>query len=124
MRHRPIPSGTTGLIVLAVAAVPLVLSRCKPLAKRVGEKLVSWGEELKKEAEKPDSEMVVAKVADSEEPAQVTEAEAPVEIVEDKTAKSTATVTAKPKPKAAPKKTAASKPKTAAKKAPPKKPAS
>lgn len=56
MRSRPlIPGGRGGLLLLAAAAVPLVLSRCKPLAKKVGEKMVQWGEKIRKEADRPDS---------------------------------------------------------------------
>lgn len=52
MQVRPVISlGRSGLLVLAAAAVPLVLSTCKPAAKWVGEKLVEWGEKLKKESE-------------------------------------------------------------------------
>ncbi len=43
------------MLILAFAAVPIVLSRCKPLAKQVGQKLVQWGESLQKDAEKMDS---------------------------------------------------------------------
>lgn len=54
MRVRPnIPVGRTGLLVLAAASVPLLLSKVKPAAKWVGEKMVEWGEQLKKEAESP-----------------------------------------------------------------------
>jgi hypothetical protein len=37
--------------VLAFAAVPLIISSCKPVAKKIGEKLAEWGEKLKKENE-------------------------------------------------------------------------
>ncbi|MCC7229537.1 MAG: hypothetical protein IT203_04020 [Fimbriimonadaceae bacterium] len=50
MRPRPIvPPGKAGLLLIAVATVPLILGRCKPFAKRVGSKLVEWGEKLQKE---------------------------------------------------------------------------
>ena len=39
--------------MLAAAAIPLVLSKYKPAAKWVGDKLVEWGEQLKKEGESP-----------------------------------------------------------------------
>ena len=56
MRSRPlIPGGRTGLFVLAAAAVPIVLSRCKPFAKKLGAKMVEWGERINKEADRPDS---------------------------------------------------------------------
>jgi hypothetical protein len=55
MRPRPIiPPGKAGVLVLAAATVPLLLSRCKPFAKKVGEKMVEWGEKLQKEVEKPE----------------------------------------------------------------------
>ena len=56
MRTRPlIPGGRGGLLVLAVAAVPIVLNRCKPFAKKVGEKMVEWGEKIKKDADRPET---------------------------------------------------------------------
>lgn len=59
MRSRPlIPGGRGGLLVLAVAAVPIVLNRCKPFAKRVGEKMVEWGEKIKKDADRPETTVV------------------------------------------------------------------
>lgn len=54
-----IPGGRTGLFVLAAASVPIVLSRCKPLAKKLGEKMVEWGERIKKEADGPASTTTV-----------------------------------------------------------------
>jgi hypothetical protein len=50
-----IPIGRGGLLVLAVAAIPLVISKCKPVAKQVGDKLVEWGEKLKKDADRTDT---------------------------------------------------------------------
>ncbi|MBC8064354.1 MAG: hypothetical protein H7Y17_05955, partial [Chlorobia bacterium] len=56
MRSRPlIPGGRGGLLVLAIAAVPIVLNRCKPFAKKVGEKMVEWGEKIKKDADRTES---------------------------------------------------------------------
>lgn len=56
MRSRPlIPGGRGGLLVLAVAAVPIVLNRCKPFAKKVSEKMVEWGEKIKKDADRPET---------------------------------------------------------------------
>ena len=55
MRPRPIiPPGKAGVLVLAAATVPLLISRCKPFAKKMGEKMVEWGEKLQKEALKPE----------------------------------------------------------------------
>lgn len=59
MRSRPlIPGGRGGLLVLALAAVPIVLNRCKPFAKKVGEKMVEWGEKIKKDADRPETTVV------------------------------------------------------------------
>lgn len=56
MRVRPIiPGGRAGLLMLAAASIPLVLSKCKPAAKWLGEKMVEWGEQLRKDAESPES---------------------------------------------------------------------
>jgi hypothetical protein len=46
--------------VLAFAAVPLIISSCKPVAKKVGEKLVEWGEKLRKDSEEVEAPPVVA----------------------------------------------------------------
>jgi hypothetical protein len=111
MRPRPIiPPGRAGLLVLAAATVPIVISRCKPLAKRVGEKMVEWGEKLQKEARKPDPQP---------EPAKAEEAVATATAVAEPVAAEPAEPP-KPKPKAAAPKKAAAKPKTATKKSPPK----
>lgn len=40
----------TAIIAAAVAAVPVVLKKCKPLAKQVGEALVKLGEKLQEDA--------------------------------------------------------------------------
>lgn len=42
-----IPPGRAGLIVLAVALVPVALAKVKPLAKKLGEELIKIGENLK-----------------------------------------------------------------------------
>jgi hypothetical protein len=56
MRIRPIiPIGPAGLLVLAVAAVPILVSRSKPTARKIGKKLIEWGEGLLKEADGPSS---------------------------------------------------------------------
>lgn len=39
-----------GLVAVAAAAVPIVLRKCRPLAKQVGDTLVRAGEKLRQEA--------------------------------------------------------------------------
>ena len=56
MRVRPIvPGGRAGLLLLAAAAVPIVLSRSKSLSRKLGDKLVEWGEQLRREADRMES---------------------------------------------------------------------
>jgi hypothetical protein len=45
-----IPSGNAGLFLLAIALAPLVLKKCKPVAKALGENLVKAGEAVQKMA--------------------------------------------------------------------------
>ena len=40
---------------MAVAAIPVALTRFKPAAKKIGEKMVEWGEKLQREAERANS---------------------------------------------------------------------
>lgn len=53
MSRGPIP-GRAGLIVLAAAAVPIVISAAKPLAKAIGRGLSKIGEKLQAAAEEAD----------------------------------------------------------------------
>ncbi len=53
MRVPPrVSMGKGGLLILAVAALPIALRKFKPAAKRVGEKMVEWGEKLQRDTEK------------------------------------------------------------------------
>lgn len=108
MRSRPfIPGGRGGLLVLAAAAVPLVLSRCKPLAKKVGEKMVQWGEKIQKDADRPDSTTVEETSSNADVKATTEEetlkSASPTgkEEVKEQIAAETAKKKAPPKPKAA-----------------------
>ncbi len=120
MRSRPfIPGGRGGLLVLAAAAVPLVLSRCKPLAKKVGEKMVQWGEKIQKDADRPDSTTVeeTSSNADVNTSAEETlQSASPTgkEEVKEQIAAETAKKKTPPKPKAATVKKAAPKAKPGA----------
>ena len=64
-----IPPGKAGLIVLAVATLPILLRKCKPLVKVVGSGLTKFGEAMTKAAEEPmDHVKTEAKVADEVKP--------------------------------------------------------
>lgn len=65
-----IPLGRGGLLVLAVAAIPILISKCKPVAKQVGEKLKEWGDKLEKEADRtpPTEPAQASSNADMQEP--------------------------------------------------------
>lgn len=54
--------GRTGILILAIAAIPLVYKACKPALKRIGEELSKIGEKLQKEGAEVASE-VAAEVA-------------------------------------------------------------
>lgn len=63
----PIP-GRAGIIMLAAAAVPVIITACKPLAKAVGKGLIAAGEALKKAGEEtvePKKETVASKPSTS-----------------------------------------------------------
>ena len=113
MRPRPIiPGGKAGLLVLAAATVPLLISVCKPAAKRIGEQMMEWGEKLKKDAEKVE-EPAAAKSSSKADmkatPAEETlKAASPAgkEEVKAQVASTAAKKKAPPKPKAATPKTA------------------
>jgi hypothetical protein len=47
-----IPSGGAGLVLLAVALTPVVLKKCKPAIKVVGESLERFGQTVQKAAAK------------------------------------------------------------------------
>ncbi|HJP83879.1 MAG TPA: hypothetical protein VJ835_10285 [Fimbriimonadaceae bacterium] len=49
--RRPVVSGKAGLIVLAAAAIPVAIAQFKPAAKKLGEKMVEWGEKLQRDAQ-------------------------------------------------------------------------
>jgi hypothetical protein len=107
MRVRPVfPIGRSGLLVLAAAAVPLVLSKCKPAAKWVGEKMVEWGEQLRKEGEAPETAADSSKVDMKKSDETILRSASPAtkeEIKEDIAAKASKKA-APPKPKVAAKK--------------------
>ncbi len=64
-----IPPGKAGLVVLAVATLPILLKKCKPLVKVVGSGLTKFGEAMTKAAEEPmDPVKTEAKVADEVKP--------------------------------------------------------
>lgn len=66
--------------VVAVAAVPVVLRKCKPLAKKIGDTLVKAGEQLRESAENADSPKAAAeqtRAATSEPPAEGASKQAP-----------------------------------------------
>ncbi len=42
-----------GLLVAAAAAIPVLIRRCKPLAKQIGDTLIKAGEKLKEEPAPP-----------------------------------------------------------------------
>lgn len=117
MRPRPIvPPGKAGLFVIAVATVPLILSKCKPFAKRVGSKLVEWGEKLQKEETEttmPEAAKAPANtnVSETKEEAVKTSTSAPVEDMNKPPAPKTAAKKSAPKAKP----TAAKKPVTSTK---------
>jgi len=46
-----IPSGNAGLFLIAIAFAPLILKKCKPAAKAVGEALIKAGNAVQKMAE-------------------------------------------------------------------------
>ncbi|HRI45104.1 MAG TPA: hypothetical protein PLL78_07950 [Fimbriimonadaceae bacterium] len=118
MSRGPIP-GRAGLIVLAAAAVPIVISAAKPLAKAIGRGLSKIGEKLQEAADeaKPKSETTAqakpatkAEKTAAEEPkaetpsasASQAETEAgPRQVEEAKTAKKSAKAKARPKTQAA-----------------------
>lgn len=108
MRTRPlIPGGQGGLLLLAVAAVPIVLNRCKPLAKKVGEKMVEWGEKIQNEANRPNSSVDSEKSSNADmnksTPNETLEAASPAgkEEVKEQIAAQTVKKKSPPKPKAA-----------------------
>jgi hypothetical protein len=50
MNNRNIPSGGAGLLLLALAFAPVVIKKCKPAVKAVGEALVKAGTAVQKVA--------------------------------------------------------------------------
>lgn len=54
MGRGPIVPGKAGLIMLAAAAVPILVTAFKPLAKAVGKGLIAAGEALKQAADEPE----------------------------------------------------------------------
>ncbi|MBI1757329.1 MAG: hypothetical protein HYR64_09515 [Fimbriimonas ginsengisoli] len=61
-----VPPGRLGLLLIAAAMVPVVLARCKPFAKKVGEALVKAGEKLKETAEEPTKPVATASATNDE----------------------------------------------------------
>jgi len=47
----PIPTGGAGLLLIAIAVAPLVIKKCKPAVKAVGEALVKAGNAVQKAAD-------------------------------------------------------------------------
>jgi hypothetical protein len=45
-----IPSGGAGLLLLAIAVAPVIIKKCKPAVKAVGEALVKAGAAVQKAA--------------------------------------------------------------------------
>jgi hypothetical protein len=114
MRRPFVPVGRSGLLVLGFAAASLAIAQCKPLAKKVGEKLVQWGESMKREAEETEpttseetaSKTEVKNAATTEETVK-SASPAGKEEVKAQTAAQTAPKKTPPKPKATAKKKAA-----------------
>lgn len=109
MRVRPIvPVGRAALLTLAAASLPLLLSKCKPAAKWLGEKMVEWGEQLKKDAESPEpaKESSKADMQKADEQTLKSASPATKEEVKGAVAAKASQQAAPPKPKAATKKQA------------------
>ena len=49
-RINSIPSGGAGLLLLAVAAAPILIKKCKPVVKAAGEALIKAGNAVQKAA--------------------------------------------------------------------------
>lgn len=73
MSRGPIP-GRAGLIVLAAAAVPIVISAAKPLAKAIGRGLSKIGDKLQEAADEARGKEQPRKEATTTEPKKTEEA--------------------------------------------------
>lgn len=74
MRRIP-PANGLGLLIIGMAALPLIIKNAKPLAKRIGQEMEDWGRKLRESVEKMEAECQAKTEASpsstvAEEPAQ------------------------------------------------------